>query len=190
MIAQSDVRVVRHALVDTLEALSPERLDAGRTLCDDWAPRDILAHLMGTAATMRFVRAPWRMHRINADSVAEGRTWSRAELFERGRAWADVPRGLDGMVARFLAGDVAMHHQDVVRGLGLDRQLTEIEENLLFWEGVVLTAEKAQPTLLRYRVEPTNGRGRALGRGRRVGGTAEELGLWLGGRRDIGVTFG
>ncbi len=184
------VRAARHAFVDTVDGLTDTEFNAGRTLCAGWSPRDVLAHLIGTADIGRYLRAPWRIHQINAAAVAAGRRQSRAELIAAGRAWAQIPGRADRTFARLLLGDVAMHHQDVLRGLGRSRELTPVEEAAIFSEGISLTLQKRQPTLLRYRVEPSNGIGRPRGRGIPVRGTAEALGLWLGGREVPDVFVG
>jgi hypothetical protein len=93
--------------------------------------------------------------------------------------------------ARALIGDVAMHHQDVLRGLGRVRALPSRIETALFLEGTMLSVQSMRPRLLRYRVVPTNGVCTAIGRGAEVRGTAEALGMWLGGRaveRDLEFT--
>lgn len=180
-------RAARHAFVDTVDELSDAEFDHGTTLCTEWSPRDVLAHLIGTAEIGRYLRAPWRLHKINAEIVAAGRGRDRAELIAVGRHWAQVP---DRALAGLLLGDVAMHHQDVLRGLGRTRQIPPAEEAAILAEGVSLTAQKLQPTLFRYRVEPTNGIGRPRGRGTVVRGTAEALGLWLGGRNISDVEIG
>ncbi|MEZ0362116.1 maleylpyruvate isomerase family mycothiol-dependent enzyme [Mycobacterium sp. pUA109] len=187
--SQAVVRAARSAFLDTVEALSDAEFDDGPTLCAGWSPRDVLAHLIGTAEVGPYLRAPWRLHRINGEFVAAGRRQDRASLTAAGRAWADLPKPVDRAICRLLLGDVAMHHQDVLRGLGRTRVLDPVEEAAIFFEGVSLTIQKAQPTLFKYRVEPTNGIGRALGRGIRVRGTAEALGLWLGGREVADVEF-
>lgn len=176
------VRAARRAFVDTVEGLTEAEFDDGPTLCAGWSPRDVLAHLIGTADIGRYLRAPWRIHTINAQAVVAGRRLSREALIAAGRDWAELPRPVDRRLSRLLLGDVAMHHQDVLRGLGRTRTLNPTEEAAIFAEGVSLTVQKLQPTLLKYRVEPTNGIGRPLGRGIRVRGTAEALGMWLGGR--------
>lgn len=193
MASRSDrevVRAARRAFVDTVDSLTDAEFDNGPTLCAGWSPRDVLAHLIGTAEIGRYLRAPWRIHQINADAVAAGRRQSRAELIAAGRAWAEIPKRTDRALAKLLLGDVAMHHQDVLRGLGRTRVLSPIEEAAIFTEGISLTVQKLQPTLLRYRVEPTNGIGRPRGRGIPVRGTAEALGLWLGGRDVPDVVVG
>lgn len=173
------VRSARQAFVDTVDGLTDEEFDDGTTLCAGWSPRDVLAHLIGTSRIGPYLRAPWRLHRINAEIVAAGRRRPRAELIAEGRRWAQVP---DRRLAGLLLGDVAMHHQDVLRGLGRTREIPPAEAAAILAEGVNLTVQKLQPTLLRYRVVPTDGISRPRGRGTVVRGTTEALGLWLGGR--------
>ncbi|WP_024441471.1 maleylpyruvate isomerase N-terminal domain-containing protein [Mycobacterium sp. UM_WGJ] len=181
------VRAARHAFVDTVDGLTDAEFDHGTTLCAQWSPRDVLAHLIGTSEIGRYLRAPWRLHKINAEVVTAGRGRDRADLIAAARRWAQVP---DRAVARLLLGDLAMHHQDVLRGLGRSREIPPVEEAAILTEGVSLTVQKLQPTLLRYRIEPTNGIGRPRGRGTVVRGTAEALGLWLGGRTISDVEIG
>lgn len=176
------VRTARRAVVDTVDSLTDAEFEDGTTLCAGWSPRDVLAHLIGTAETGRYLRTPWRLHKINAEMVAAGRRKSRAALIAAGREWAEVPKRADRALAGVLLGDVAMHHQDVLRGLGRSRTLPPVEEAAVYAEGAAVALQKLEPTLLRYRVEPTNDVGRPRGRGKRVRGTAEALGLWLAGR--------
>ncbi|MGV0698093.1 maleylpyruvate isomerase family mycothiol-dependent enzyme [Mycolicibacter sinensis] len=180
-------RAARQAFVDTVDGLTDAEFDHGTTLCTGWSPRDVLAHLIGTTEIGRYLRAPWRLHKINAEIVAAGRLRDRDEIIAAGRRWAQVP---DRAMAGLLLGDVAMHHQDVLRGLGRSRDIPPAEEAAILAEGMSLTLQKLQPTLLRYRVEPTNGIGRPRGRGIVVRGTAEALGLWLGGRDISDVEIG
>src|SRR5699024_9586578 len=112
-----------------------------------------------------------RLHQVNAEAVAAGRQQSREALIAAGRQWAEIPKRTDRALAKFLLGDVAMHHQDVLRGLGRTRQLCPVEEAAVVCECVSLTFQKMQPTLFKYRGEPTNGIGRPRGRGTRVRGT-------------------
>lgn len=179
---QAAARAARHAFIDTVEGLTDAEFNDGPTLCAGWAPRDVLAHLIGTAEIGRYLRAPWRLHRVNADAVAAGRRQSRQDLIAAARRWAELPKRADRALSGMLLGDVAMHHQDVLRGLGRTRDIPRVEEAAVYSEGVSLIFQKLQPTLLKYRVEPTNGIGKLRGRGIPVRGTAEALGLWLGGR--------
>lgn len=186
---RDQVRAERHAFVDTVTGLSEADFESGTTLCEGWAPRDVLAHLIGTARTADYLRAPWRLHQINERFVADARRRPRDEMIAAGRAWADLPGRLDRMISPFLLGDVAVHHQDVLRGAGLTRALPRHIESAIFHEGVALSFQRPRPALLRYRVEPSNGIGARLGRGPRVLGPAEALGMWLGGRTIPDVTF-
>lgn len=181
------VRAARHAFIETVDGLTDAEFDHGTTLCTDWSPRDVLAHVLGTSEFGRYLRAPWRLHKINGEAVVAGRVRDRAELIAAGRRWAQVP---DRALAGLLLGDLAMHHQDVLRGLGRTRAIPPAEEAAILAEGVSLTCQKLQPTLFRYRMEPTNGIGRPRGRGTVVRGTAEALGLWLGGRNISDVEIG
>jgi hypothetical protein len=87
-------------------------------------------------------------------------------------------------LARFLIGDVSVHHQDVLRGLGRTREIPPEVAAAIFREGVILSTGTKR-NLLRYRVEPTTRGGRPLGRGRRVRGSSEAIGLWLAGRKGL-----
>src|SRR5699024_6570701 len=179
---QALARAARRALVETMTELTDEEFDRGATLCEGWSPRDVLGHVLGTAEIGPYVRAPWRMHRINADAAAAARTRDRGELLAAARTWAELPTRTDRILGPVLMGDVAMHHQDVLRGLGRTRQVPPAEEAAIYYEGVALKAQKFQPVLQRYRVEPVNGIGRVIGRGTRGRGTGGALGLGLGGR--------
>ena len=79
-----------------------------------------------------------------------------------------------------LLGDLAVHHQDVIRGLGRHRKVPDASAAAILREGVLLGSKR----LLTHRVVPTDG-GRALGRGRTVRGMREALGLWLAGRSGL-----
>jgi uncharacterized protein (TIGR03083 family) len=186
--ALDQVRAERHAFVDTVASLPEADFESGTTLCEGWAPRDVLAHLIGTARIADYLRAPWRLHQINERFVADARPKSRDEMIAAGRSWAGLAGRADRTISPFLLGDVAVHHQDVLRGAGLTRVLPRHIESAVFHEGVVLSLQRRRPTLLRYRVEPSNGIGAPLGRGPRVLGPAEALGMWLAGRDVPDVT--
>ena len=104
---------------------------------------------------------------------------------EEAEIGGDVYAATDlGGAARFLIGDVSVHHQDVLRGLGRIRTIPPEVAAAIFREGVLLSTGTKR-NLLRYRVEPTTVGGRSLGRGRVVRGATEALGLWLAGRRGL-----
>lgn len=174
----------RRRFMDTIESLTDVEFESGRTLCSAWAPRDVLGHLLGTDAPSNYLRQSGRVNSANKIMVEESKSMSRAAMTERGRRWADQPSGPSRAVARFLIGDVSVHHQDVVRGLGKYRDVPPEIAGAIFREGVILSMGTKR-NLLRYRVEPTTRGGHALGRGIRVRGTTEAIGLWLGGRKGL-----
>lgn len=171
----------RHRFLDTTVSLTDAEFEHGHTLCSAWAPRDVLAHLIASRDLMGYLRGGLRVNAVNAAQVARARALTRAELTERGHAWAASTGPVDKAVARFLLGDLGLHHQDVLRGLGRTRELPPPVAAAIFREGVLLSTGTKR-NLLRHRVEPTTVGGRNLGRGRRVRGTTEAIGLWLAGR--------
>lgn len=174
----------RQRFLATIESLSEEEFERGRTLCAGWAPRDVLAHLIGTGDVLRYLRGGIRINAVNASVVRAARRHGRAELTERGRAWASSPGAAEQVAARLLIGDVSVHHQDVLRGLGRTREIPVEAAAAIFREGVLLSAGSGR-NLLRYRVEPTTIGGHSMGRGIPVRGTTEALGLWLAGREGL-----
>ena len=174
----------RKRFLDTIESLSDEEFESGQTLCAKWAPRDVLAHLIGTDAPASYVRTGGRVNPANAQQVEQARATPRHQLTATGRRWAADPSASSRALARFFIGDVSVHHQDVLRGLGRTRELPAEISGAIFREGVILSTGTKR-NLLRYRVEPTTVGGRSLGRGTRVRGTSEAIGLWLGGRSGL-----
>jgi len=174
----------RERFMQTIVSLTDAEFEHGRTMCAEWAPRDVLAHLMGVSHPVGYLRGGLRINAVNGRMVRAGRRLGRGELTERGHDWAARPTVTDRLSARFLLGDVSVHHQDVLRGLGRSRAIPPEVAAAIFREGVVLSIGTSR-NLLRYRVEPTTVGGRTLGRGRRVRGTTEALGLWLAGRKGL-----
>jgi uncharacterized protein (TIGR03083 family) len=174
-------RAERAAFVGTIESLTDEEFESAKTLCQGWAPRDVLAHLIGIDDEMgAYVRAGGRISTANDRIVARYRSRSRDELQERARRWAVAPARLVRPLSWQFLGDVAVHHQDVLRPLARTRELPEAVRAAILREGAMLGIKK----LPRHRIEPTDG-GRAFGRGRRVRGTSEALGMWRAGRAGI-----
>jgi len=174
----------RGRFIDTIESLSDEQFESGTTLCSKWAPRDVLAHLIGTDTPSTYVRLAGRVNPANAQMVAQAQSRSRDQLSDTGRRWALDPSGSSRALARFLIGDVSVHHQDVLRGLGRSRELPPEISGAILREGVILSTGTKR-NLLRYRVEPTDRGARAVGRGQPVRGRREALGLWLAGRKGL-----
>lgn len=180
------MRAERAALIATLDSLTDEEFESGPTLCTEWAPRDILAHVMGIDLSLgEYARAKGNFDAGNARIVAKARTMSRERLMRRGRHWAEKPAPLARLTAPLFLGDLTMHHQDVLRGLGRTREVPDASARALMREAVFLSMVLlGTRRLLSYRIEPTDG-GRALGRGTVVRGTREALAMWLGGREGI-----
>lgn len=171
----------RKALLATIESLTDEEFDSAPTLCEGWAPRDVLAHLLGIDnGLITYASSFGRISRANEEIVARARFRSRAELMQEARSWAESPALTTRPLAWFYLGDLSIHHQDILRGLGRERPIPLPVRDAMLREGVVLGGAK----LLRYRVVPTDG-GRPLGRGRVVRGSSEALALWLTGREGL-----
>lgn len=178
---EAALREERRQVVTTMRSLAADVFDHGPTLCDGWAPRDVLAHLVGIDDRVgEYLRAGLRISRANARIVAELRTWPAERLLERAEGWAAHVAPLSRLAAVSYLGDCAIHHQDVVRANGLEREIPEASKAAIVREGVLLGGRK----LLQHRIVPTDG-GRPLGRGREVRGTREALGMWLAGRRGL-----
>lgn len=178
---EKDFRAERRAVLATMESLTPEEFESGPTLCEGWAPRDVLGHLIGIdEAPAEYVKAAGNVHKANARIVERMRTLSREQLLDRARDWAERPATLSLVASLGLLGDLGVHHQDVLRALGRRREVPPPVAKAILREGMILGA----PKLRRYRVEATD-TGRKVGRGQVVRGTAEQLGMWLAGRRSV-----
>jgi uncharacterized protein (TIGR03083 family) len=178
---EQDLLDERAAVLVTLASLTDDEFESGPTLCVDWAPRDVLAHLMGIDGGLgEYVRAKGNIARANAEIVERARARSRAELMAAAEPWATRLPITTRSAAVFLLGDTAIHHQDVLRGTGRSREVPAASRAAILREGAVLGPHR----LLRYRVVPDDG-GRPMGRGAVVRGSSEALGLWLAGRMTV-----
>jgi uncharacterized protein (TIGR03083 family) len=172
------LREERQAIAATMRSLSDDEFESATTLCEGWAPRDILAHLMGVDRHLsEYVRAGGWINTGNELIVRKARSRSRDQLMDEMERWVISPAPWVRLSAAWLLGDNAIHHQDVLRPLGRTREIPDASANAMLREGALLGARR----LLSYRVEPTDG-GWPMGRGRVVRGTREVLGLWLCGR--------
>jgi uncharacterized protein (TIGR03083 family) len=178
---EKDYRAERRAFLATVESLSPHEFEHGTTLCEGWAPRDVLSHVVGIdEAPAEYVKAAGNVNKGNARIVERMRALSRDELLERARRWAEKPAILSLTASYALLGDLSVHHQDVLRGQGLHREVPPYAGRAILREGMLFGMAK----LRRHRVEPSDV-GRPVGRGPAVRGTAEQLGMWLAGRRAV-----
>jgi len=179
--AERALREERRALVATVASLTPDEFETATTLCEGWAPRDVLAHVVGVDKDFgEYLRAGGWVSTANEVIVAKARQRSRDDLLAEAEGWADRPGLQSRLWAWPLLGDNAIHHEDILRPLGRQRTIPEVTANAMLSEGALLGAAK----LLRWRVQPTDG-GIALGRGPTVRGTRAALGLWLAGRRGV-----
>ncbi|MQY08176.1 maleylpyruvate isomerase family mycothiol-dependent enzyme [Actinomadura macrotermitis] len=178
------LRAERFRLIETLESLPDEEFDAGPTLCTAWAPRDVLGHVIGLDYLLSSY-LPYR-GKINAANQAQAdkvRALPRARLMEWARHWAASPSATSRLGAPILLGDLGVHHQDVVRGLGRERRVPDEVATAIFREGLQLSLWLNR-RVLRHRLVPTDGH-RPVGRGPQVRGTREALGMWLTGRDSV-----
>lgn len=177
----ADLLAERAAFLETVEGLSEAQFESGPTLCSEWAPRDVLAHLMGPdLRPVDYVKAVGRIGAGNDRVVEAFRPLSRGELLSRARAWVRQPAPLVQLSAVALLGDNAMHHQDVLRGQGITRDVPHYAKKAVLREGLILGGTR----LLTHSVHATDVRFHA-GRGQRVSGPAEALGMWLAGRESV-----
>ncbi|REE95332.1 maleylpyruvate isomerase family mycothiol-dependent enzyme [Thermomonospora umbrina] len=178
---EDELRSERFRLLETLEGLSDDAFDSGPTLCSEWAPRDVLGHLIGIDyLTGSYLPYALRMHDANRAQAERVRAMPRGRLMEWARHWAANPSLTSRAMAFLTLSDLAVHHQDVLRGLGLTREIPDVVANAILREGVQLSL-LLNRRVLAHRLVPTDG-GRPLGRGVEVSGTREALGLWLAGR--------
>ena len=179
--SEQDFLDERRALLATIESLTDDEFESAPTLCEGWAPRDVLAHLIGIDTSLAtYATSLGRISRANEEIVARAPFRTRDELTEQARSWAESPALTTRPLSWFYLGDLAIHHQDILRGLGRERPLPLPVRDALLREGAFLGA----PRLLRYRIVPTDG-GRPVGRGQVVRGTSEALALWLTGRKGL-----
>lgn len=178
---EDDLRRERARFMGTIETLTDEEFEHGRTLCDGWAPRDVLAHIIGSNTLGAYFRpSGLTINRTNAKMVDDAKALTRAELTQRGWDVASNPaRGSRMFAALMMCGDVVMHHQDILRGLGRPHELPPEARKAVMQEALLWNSYK----LLSYRIVPCDGQPR--GRGREVHGTTEAIAMWLGGRKGI-----
>jgi len=136
---EQDLLDERAAVLVTLASLTDDEFESGPTLCSDWSPRDVLAHLMGIDGGLgEYVRAKGNIARANAEIVERARARSRAELMAAAEPWATRLPITTRSAAVFLLGDTAIHHQDVLRGTGRSREVPAASRAAILREGAVL----------------------------------------------------
>lgn len=179
-----ELRAERTSLIETLERLSDEEFDSGTTLCDQWSPRDVLGHVLGVDRVFRsYLPYGPRINAANAAQADRAARMTRDRLMDQARRWAERPSLSSRVGAVILLGDLAIHHQDVLRGLGRTREVPDAVATAIFREGLQLSLWLNR-RVLRHRLVPADGH-RAVGRGPEVRGTREALGMWLAGRDSV-----
>lgn len=177
---EDELRAERFRLIETLEGLSDEEFDSGTTLCEAWAPRDVLGHVIGLDYLATYLPYGPRINDANQAQADRARRMPRERLMEWARDRAANPSLTTRLAAGVLLGDLGTHHQDIVRGLGRTREVPDVVATAIFREGLQLSLWLNR-RVLRHRLVPTDG-GRPVGRGPEVRGPREALGLWLSGR--------
>lgn len=185
---ENELKAERHRLIDTLDGLTDDDFDNGTTLCSEWAPRDVLGHVVGLDHFLgSYLPYGIRVNDANQAQADRARRVSRDRLMEWARHWAAHPSMTSRLAAGILLGDLGVHHQDVIRGLGLKRDVPDPVATAIFREGLQLSMWLNRRTA-RYRLIPTDGhRPVALPTANQgeVRGTREALGLWLTGRDSV-----
>lgn len=121
------ITLARQGLVSTLATLEPADWEAP-TLCEEWAVRDVVGHLLHQYAIYRlhpplgFARAGFRVNRYLSDAarrVARGRSPSdllqalEAAAYERAPLWRVYPW------PTFALAEFVIHGQDIRRPFGI-----------------------------------------------------------------------
>jgi len=184
---EDELKAERFRLIETLEGLSDDDFDAGTTLCSEWAPRDVLGHVIGLDYFWKsYLPYGTRINAANQAQADRARAVSRERLMEWARHWAANPSTTSRLGAGILLGDLGVHHQDVVRGLGLERVIPDAVATAIFREGLQLSMWLNRRTV-RHRLVPTDGHRPIAFPGAKgeVRGTREALGLWLTGRDSV-----
>ncbi|SEG12044.1 TIGR03083 family protein [Thermomonospora echinospora] len=181
---EDELRAERFRLIETLEGLSDDDFDAGATLCTEWAPRDVLGHVIGIDYLLgSYVPYGTRINAANRAQADRARMLPRGRLMEWARHWAANPSLTSRLALPVILGDLGVHHQDVLRGLGLRRDVPDAVATAIFREGLQLSLWLNR-RVLSHRLVPTDGH-RPVGRGPEVRGTREALGMWLTGRDSV-----
>ena len=89
---EQDLLDERSAVLVTLASLTDDEFESGTTLCAEWSPRDVLAHLMGIDGSLgEYVKAKGNIARANAEIVERARARPAAELMASAEHWATKP---------------------------------------------------------------------------------------------------
>lgn len=118
----------RTDFADLLDSLTEEQL-AAATLCENWTPMDVAGHLVSFVEmglpTMMFsmARKGFNVDKAWAANAAKYKTMGRDAISAALRAKAAKGAPIPSFSAGISFLDVAVHTQDVRRGLGLEGSL-------------------------------------------------------------------
>ncbi len=113
---------------DMLDGLSAEQL-ATETLCPGWTPVEVGAHLVSfiemslPTMMLSMAKAGFNVDKAWKANATKYAAQGPAEISRKLRAHATQPAPMKSFPAGLTANDVAVHTQDVRRGLGLDGEL-------------------------------------------------------------------
>ena len=120
----------RNDFADLLDSLSDEQL-AGNTLCDNWTPMDVAGHVvsfveLGLGGLMfSMAKAGFNVDKAWAANATKYKEMGRDAISAALREKADKSAPIPSFSAGISFLDVAVHTQDIRRGLGLEGELDE-----------------------------------------------------------------
>ena len=127
-VAMETAGKARVDFADMLDELSEEQLVA-ETLCPGWTPIEVGAHLVSfvemSLPTMMFsmLKAGFNTDKAWIANAHKYAAQGPGEISRKLRVHATRPAPMKSFPAGLTANDVAVHTQDVRRGLGLDGEL-------------------------------------------------------------------
>ncbi|MCB0973500.1 MAG: maleylpyruvate isomerase family mycothiol-dependent enzyme [Actinobacteria bacterium] len=168
----------RRNLLSTLSQLDDATFETGSTLCDGWAPRDVLAHLIGIdEQAARYVLNGPFVNRVNAEIIDEARRLSRDQIMAQAARWGGYVPFTSRAIAFHMLGDLGIHHLDIAVPNNVDVVQDPRVEAAAYRVGALMGARK----LLNHKLVPTDHQW-TLGRGTTVEGPCALLGVWASGR--------
>jgi len=133
------VAKARSDFADLLDSLSEEQL-AGKTLCDGWTPLDIGGHVVSfvelslPAMMLSMAKAGFNIDKAWVANATKYKEMGAASISQALRAKGSKKNPIPSFSAGINFMDIAVHTQDVRRGLGLEGSLDdEVLRNSLEW---------------------------------------------------------
>ncbi|MBP7928395.1 MAG: maleylpyruvate isomerase N-terminal domain-containing protein [Acidimicrobiia bacterium] len=168
----------RRSLLRSLAQLDDAAFETGPTLCAGWAPRDVLAHLIGIDEHAgRYVLNGPFVGRVNSEIIDEYRRLGRDQMMDLASRWGGYVPFTSRAIAFHMLGDLGIHHLDIAIPHGLAIEQDQRVEAAAYRVGALMGARK----LLSHKLVPTDHQ-RGVGRGLSVAGPCALLGSWASGR--------